>query len=136
MCMRTITIIYWCVWDLYWIICYSMLSFLSFPFRASLKVFKMHIPQADIFPFRLRVKDFKMCMVGRGFNTFIKNVGSHNPLLFGAQRPQWHSFPSLIDVGSHNPPPFGAQCPRWRSFLSPINVGSHNQPPFRAQRPH
>ena len=40
----------------------------------------------------------------RGFNTLIKIKNA--------------SFPSPIDVGSHNPLPFGAQCPRWHTAMS------------------
>ena len=29
-------------------------------------------------------------------------MGSHNPLLFEAQCPRWHSFLSSIDMGSHS----------------------------------
>ena len=41
------------------------------------------------------------------------NVRHHNPPLFGAQRPLWHSFLPPIDVGPPpNPPPFGALAHR------------------------
>ena len=39
---------------------------------------------------------FNMCLLRRGFHTFIRGA----------------SFPSPIDVGSHNPHPLGAQRPR------------------------
>ena len=65
------------------------------------------------FPFEFFLKVFKTCLLGRGFHTLIKNVsfssptdvGSHNPLPFGAQRPCWHT--------TSCPPPFRAQPPRW-----------------------
>ena len=67
------------------------------------------------FPFELLFKVFKTRLLGKCFYTLIKNVlfsfltdvGSHNPPLFGAQRPCWHSFPSPIDVRPPNPPPLG-----------------------------
>ena len=55
------------------------------------------------------------------------NVGSHNPPPFGAQRPRWHLFPSLINVGPLNLPPFRAQHPCWHTASCPLPFGV--QPP-------
>ena len=74
------------------------------------------------FPFRHPLKDLKTCLLRRGFHTLIKNVsffsptdvGSHNPLLFGVQRPCRHCFPS---------PTANRYCPLWIfPFGLPLNI--------------
>ena len=69
--------------------CLALISFcnISSPPLANIVLFGLS-------PFELHLKVVKMCMLGRGFHTFIKNV----------------SFSSPADVGSDNPPPFEAQC--------------------------
>ena len=74
-------------------------------------------PLADIVFFELFLSGFPprflKRLVGRGFHTLIKNdsfssptdVGSHNPISFGVQRPCWHT--ALC------PSPFRTQPPRW-----------------------
>ena len=103
------------------------LIFGSSPLLADIVLFRL--------PFVLFLKVFKMRLPV--FHTLIKcvsfssptDVGSHDPLSFGIQRPRWHSFSSLIDMVPHNPSPFETQRLRWHSFSSLINVRPPNPPP-------
>ena len=75
-----------------------------------------------------------MCLLGRGFHVFIKNVSFFSSTDVGSRNPP-PSGPNILalsnhDVGSHNPPPRDLHAlVKNVSFPSPIDVGSHNPPP-------